>query len=100
MTRVHANGRLIMRRRRLVRFFAKYKNGLADIAPETVFISTPPALSGTLPKSDDSYFESAYKVFLVVFGEGWGGVAPPREPAGLIGGLRIVHAGVGEGADV
>jgi hypothetical protein len=24
----------------------------------------------------------------------------PREPAGLIGGLRIVHAGVGQCADV
>jgi len=27
-------------------------------------------------------------------------VVRPREPAGLIGGLRIVHAGVGESADI
>ncbi len=29
---------------------------------------------GTFSKSDDEYYESAYRLFLIVFGGGWVGV--------------------------
>jgi hypothetical protein len=35
---------------------------------------SPTRPAGTLPKSDDILIECTYKVIIVGFGEGWGGV--------------------------